>query len=248
LIEFPNLVVVLVEPESPGNVGFTARTLANFGVRELRIVGPDPREDYQAQIFSVHAHEILNSAGIFKDLKSAIEDTDVAWAATARSGGNHSVTRALVPLRELPNPTLLDGRTALVFGRESSGLTNEEIGLCDLSFTIPTSDEYPSMNLSHAVTVVLYHLFSNYRSKKPQERSKARPATRKERDQVLIFLDEVIDHLDLKDYKKPIAKQIFRNLLGRAYLTGREVTTLTGVASKLNKLVKGNGKSDNQTP
>lgn len=238
MAELPNIIVVLVEPESPGNVGFTARVLANFGVKELRIVGPDPREDYQAHIFSVHAHDILDSAGIFKDLESAIDDTDVAWATTARSGGNHSVTRALVPLHELPDPTSLDGRIALVFGRESSGLTNEEIGLCDLSFTIPTSEEYPSMNLSHAVAVVLYHLFSNYGLKTPGKRSNAKPATRKERDLVLVFLDEMIDNLDLKDYRRPIAKQIFRNLLGRAYLTGREVATLTGVASKLNKLAK----------
>lgn len=238
MVEFPNLVVVLVEPESPGNVGFVARTLANFGVRELRIVGPDPREDYQAQIFSVHAHHILDSAGIYGELESAIKDTDVAWAATARSGGNHSVTRALMPLHELPDPTSLDGRIALVFGRESSGLTNEEIGLCDISFTIPTAEEYPSMNLSHAVTVVLYHFFSKYATEKPRKLSKARPATRKERDQVLLFLDDMIDHLDLKDFRKPIAKQIFRNLLGRAYLTGREVATLTGVVSKLNRLVK----------
>jgi tRNA/rRNA methyltransferase len=244
LAEFPNLIVILVEPETPGNVGFTARALANFGVEELRIVGPDPREDYQAQIFSVHAHHILDSAGIFENLESAIEDTDVAWAATARSGGNHSVTRALVPLHELPDPTSLDGRISLVFGRESSGLTNEEIGLCDLSFTIPTSEDYPSMNLSHAVAVVLYHLFSTFGIETPRERSKARPATRKERDQVLVFLDEVIDHLDVKDYRRPIAKQIFRNLLGRAYLTGREVSTLTGIASKLNKLVKDHDNSE----
>jgi tRNA/rRNA methyltransferase len=236
---FPNLVVILVEPESPGNVGFVARALANFGVRDLRIVGPDPREDYQAQIFSVHAQDILNSACIFGSLDSALEGTDVAWAATARSGGNLSVTRALVPLDKLPNPTSLKGKVALVFGRESSGLTNEEIERCDLSFTIHTSEEYPSMNLSHAVTVVLYHLFSAYSQEKPRDRSKARAATREEREQILVFLDEVVDHLDMKDFRKPITKQILRNLLGRSYMTGREATTLTGFARKLNDLVKG---------
>jgi tRNA/rRNA methyltransferase len=244
LLVFPNLAIVLVEPESPGNVGFTARAMANFGVRNLRIVGPDPREDYQAQIFSVHAQDILDSAGIFETLESAIEDMNVAWAATARSGGNRSVTRALVPLQELPNPTLLDGSVALVFGRESSGLTNEEIALCDLCFTIRTSEEYPSMNLSHAIAVVLHHLFSTYASETPREYAKARAATRAERNQALIFLDEVIDHLDIKDYRKPIAKQVFRNLLGRAYMTGREVSTLTGIASKLNRLVKGADSTD----
>jgi tRNA C32,U32 (ribose-2'-O)-methylase TrmJ len=54
----------------------------------------------------------------------------------------------------------------------------------------------------------------------------------------MVFLDEVIDSLNLKDYRKPIAKQVFRNLLGRSYMTGREVTTMTGVARKLNDLVK----------
>jgi tRNA/rRNA methyltransferase len=244
LLVFPSLAVVLVEPESPGNVGFTARVMDNFGVRDLRIVGPDPREDYQAQIFSVHAQDILDSAGIFETLESAIEDTNTAWAATARSGGNRSVTRALVPLQELPNPTLLDGRVALVFGRESSGLTNEEIALCDLCFTIRTSEEYQSMNLSHAIAVVLHHLFSTYAPETPREHSKARAATRAERNQVLVFLDEVIDHLDIKDFRKPIAKQVFHNLLGRAYMTGREVSTLTGIASKLNKLVKGSDGAD----
>ena len=56
--------------------------------------------------------------------------------------------------------------------------------------------------------------------------------------EVMVFMDDVIEALSLKDYRKPIAKQVFRNLLGRAYMTGREVTTMTGVARKLNELVK----------
>ncbi|MFX1579177.1 MAG: TrmH family RNA methyltransferase, partial [Promethearchaeota archaeon] len=104
MAEFPNLVVVLVGPENPGNVGFVTRALANFGVSELRIVGEDCRQDQFAQMFSVHAHEILNNAGVYDDLGAALSDIDLAWAATARAGRNHSVTRALVPLAELPDP------------------------------------------------------------------------------------------------------------------------------------------------
>ena len=237
-MELPNIVVVLVEPEEPGNVGFVSRVLANFGVQELRIVGWDPREDMTAQIFSVRAHAILDSAGIFDDLPSALEDIEAAWATTAREGKNHSVTRALVPLEELPNPISLEGKVALVFGRESTGLTNEELSLCELGFTISTSEGYPSLNLSHAVAIVLHHLFSNFALEEPRALTVARAATRKERDQVMVFLEDVIDALNLKDYRKPIAKQVFRNLLGRAYMTGREVTTMTGVARKLNDLVK----------
>jgi tRNA/rRNA methyltransferase len=244
LQEFSNVVAILVEPESPGNVGFVSRVLANFGVNKLRIVGCDPREDAQAQIFSVHAVDILKSAEIYKDLKSALEDVDAAWAATARAGGNHSVTRALVPLDELPDPTTLNGSVALVFGRESSGLTNEEIGLCDFAFTIPTSDEYPSLNLSHAVAIVLYHLFSKYELMKSSEQITTRAATRKEREQVLIFFDEMIDNLYLQEYRKPIAKQVMRNLLGRAYMTGREITTLTGIIRRMSELIKESTNED----
>jgi TrmH family RNA methyltransferase len=237
LFGLPNLVVVLVDPETPGNVGFTARVLANFGVQELRIVGTDPCEDEEARIYSVHAIDILESAEIFTSLENAIHDLDVAWAATARSGRNYSVTRAVVPLPQLPDPTALDGRVGLVFGRESSGLTNEEILLCDLAFLIPTSKAYPSMNLSHAVAVTLYDLYLKYGEKEPPRVTDAKPATRKEREQVYVFFDEIVDTLPLKDYKKPITKQVFRNLLGRSYLTGREVSTLTGLMRKTRDMI-----------
>jgi TrmH family RNA methyltransferase len=235
--ELENLVVILVEPKSPGNVGFASRVLSNFGVKKLRIVGEDPRNDSEAKIFSVHAIDLLETAEIFPDLESAVNDMHASWAATARAGRNHSVTRALVPLEELPNPLGMDGDVALVFGREDIGLTNEEIALCDLAFTIPVSPSYPSMNLSHAIAVTLYELYSKYAPERPREPTEARPATREEREMVHHFLDQVIDELEIKDYRKPIAKQVFRNLLGRAYMTGREVTTLTGIARKLQEQI-----------
>ncbi|MFW9833517.1 MAG: RNA methyltransferase [Candidatus Thorarchaeota archaeon] len=237
MAEFPNLVVVLVGPENPGNVGFVTRALANFGVSELRIVGEDCRQDQFAQMFSVHAHEILDNAGVYDDLGSALSDIDLAWAATARAGRNHSVTRAVVPLAELPDPNALEGRIALVFGRESTGLFNDEMELCDIAFTIPASKDYPSLNLSHAVSVVLYHLFSKYAPEEPRQPSEARAATYQEREQVYKFFDDVVDQLSLKEHRIPIAKQVFRNLLGRAYMTGREVATLTGVVRRINELV-----------
>ncbi|MFW9786830.1 MAG: RNA methyltransferase [Candidatus Thorarchaeota archaeon] len=237
MVEFPNVVVVLVGPENPGNVGFVTRALANFGIQDLRIVGEDCRQDQFAQMFSVHAHKILDNAGIFDDLGSALSDIDLAWAATARAGRNHSVTRALVPLAELPDPNALEGRIALVFGRESTGLFNDEMELCDLAFTIPASKQYPSLNLSHAVSIVLYQLFSKYAPEEPREPSEARAATFQEREQVYKFFDEVVDQLNLKEHRVPIAKQVFRNLLGRAYMTGREVATLTGVVRRISELV-----------
>ena len=245
MTEFPNLSVVLVEPESPGNVGFVARIMANFGVSDLRIVNADPRFDDQAQMFAVRAKDILESAVICPDLKAALEDTDISWAATARHGGNLSVTRATLSLEELPDPLSRDGRIALVFGRESAGLTNEEVLQCDLAFTIPSTKEYPSLNLSHAVAVTLYDLYRKFAPKIVEEQpgvegpSVARAATRAEREQASVFFDDIVDQINLKEFRRPIAKQVFRNLLGRAYVTGREVTTLTGVLRRMKEKVEG---------
>jgi tRNA/rRNA methyltransferase len=232
-----NLVVVLVEPENPGNVGFVARVLANFGASDLRLVGTDFRKESQAQIFSVHAAPILETASVYETLEEALSDLEATWAATARAGKNHSVTRALVPLEELPDPCSRKGRVGLVFGRESSGLTNEEVSLCDLAFSIPTFPEYPSMNLSHAVAVVLFHLCSTYLVTDEKESAEARAATRAERERACMHFDRIVDHLEKREHKNPIVKQVFRNLLGRSYMTGREVTTLIGIVKKIDKLL-----------
>ncbi|MFW9909088.1 MAG: RNA methyltransferase [Candidatus Thorarchaeota archaeon] len=235
---FPEMVVVLVGPENPGNVGFTVRVMANFGVTKLRIVGDDFRKNQYAQIMAVHALDILENAEIHPSLDSALEDIEAAWAATARRGSNHNVTRAVIPLVELPDPKTLPARVALVFGRESTGLVNEELALCDIAFYIPTSRDYPSMNLSHAVAVTLYELYRKYAKTPPPRPTEIKPATKEERELVAKFFDELIELTSIKDFKKPIAKQVFRNLMNRAFMTGREIATLTGTIRKITELIE----------
>jgi tRNA C32,U32 (ribose-2'-O)-methylase TrmJ len=94
------------------------------------------------------------------------------------------------------------------------------------------------------VSITLYHLFTRYVPDEPRELSEARAATWKEREQVYRFFDEVVDQLELKEFRIPIAKQVFRNLLGRAYMTGREVSTLTGVVRRINELVYDRNKTE----
>lgn len=248
MTEMSNIIVVLVDPQTPGNVGFVARTLANFGVSRLRIVGADLRYNDDAQRFAMHAVDILESAEVFPTLEDSIRDVHASWAATARIGGDHSVTRALLPLTMLPNPDTLDGQVALVFGRETNGLTNDEVSLCDLAFTIPVSRRYPSINLSHAVSIVLYDLFTRFGTDSSGAVSPSKPATRKERDQACIFFDEVVDVLGLPEHRIPIAKRVFRNLLGRAYMTGREITTLTGTVRVIRDRLLGANDENQSTP
>ncbi|MEM2142624.1 MAG: RNA methyltransferase [Candidatus Thorarchaeota archaeon] len=231
------LIVVLVEPETPGNVGFVARAMANFGVKRLRIVGRDLRNNDEAQKFAMHAGEILDRAEVFSGLDSALEGVPASWATTARTGGTHSVVRAPVPMDRIPDMGTVSGDIAIVFGREGSGLTNEELALCDLAFRIPVSPEYPSMNLSHAVSVVLYDLYRRYGICGNMQVPRARPATRSEKDQASMFFSDVIDRIPIPAHRKPIAKRVFKNIIGRAYVTGREITTMTGVIREIRDLL-----------
>ncbi len=235
---FPDIVVVLVEPETPGNVGFAARAMANFGVTRMRIVGEDVRENQYANVYAVHAASILENAEIYDTLEAALYDVEAAWGATARKGSNHSVTRVTVPLDQMPDPTSLPATVALVFGRESNGLSNEELALCDIVFTIPTSKRYESMNLSHAIAVTLYEFYKKYATKPERWPTDIRPATREEREQAAVFFDDLIDKTTIKEFRVPIAKQVFRNLLNRAFMTGRELATMTGTIRKIGKLIK----------
>ena len=115
---------------------------------------------------------------------------------------------------------------SLVFGREDAGLSNEELEICDIVVNIPTSPEYPSMNLSHAVAVVLYELSDI----KGGERYLADHS-----DVELLYehIDEVLDDIEYKEHKENKTKLMLQRILGRAELTGREVQTLRGVLRRI---------------
>ena len=163
---FSNLKVILVEPNGPLNVGSVARLCSNFEVDELRIVSP------KCDIFSLDAkkmalkgHKFLENCKIFDDLEKAILDCDLVLATCGRI--DVSKDSSFESSEEIFNWTISFKKInnlAIIFGREDSGLTNNELLLANKTFNIPTSKNNPSLNLSHAVSIVLYEL--NKSSKK----------------------------------------------------------------------------------
>jgi tRNA/rRNA methyltransferase len=118
------------------------------------------------------------------------------------------------------------GVISLVFGREDRGLANEELEMCDIIVNIPTSPDYPSMNLSHAVSVVLYEL---------SDISGGTTYFADHFDIELLYehIDEVLEDIEYKEHKEDKTKLMLRRILGRAELTGREVQTLRGVLRRI---------------
>lgn len=145
------MIVVLVEPENPRNIGFVARAMRVSGLSELRLVNPAGDFD-EAYITGKAGKDILDAAGRYSTLDEAIADASTAVAFTRRG---FSEVVGDVALAELSQK--IDSKTALVFGRESQGLSREEVVRCSLCCHIPT-DTTVSYNLGQAVAISLYEL------------------------------------------------------------------------------------------
>lgn len=155
-----NVSIVLVEPQSPGNVGMVCRAMKNMGLAELRIVKGCPLDHPEAYKFAVSAKDLLEAARVFTSLEDALADTELSVATTRRHGKYRQEIYSPGEIVEKIAENLAGNRAALVFGREDSGLTTDELSLCRWHATIPTSAEYGSMNLAQAVLIFCHELFT----------------------------------------------------------------------------------------
>lgn len=151
-----NIRIVLVEPAGSGNIGSVARIMKNMGLHHLTLVNPqcDPLGQ-EAQWMAVHAKDILESAQQTTTLPEALVGCQRAIATTARSQ-RHLAIQPHPPRTALP--WLLDSPSALIFGPEDRGLSNQELNFAQRFLCIPTSEEYRALNLAQAVAVCAYEL------------------------------------------------------------------------------------------
>ena len=156
-----NIIIVLCRPEESRNVGAVCRAMANCSLSNLRIVGK--REDFddtRVRILAIHSAPIWEKALFFDSIKDATSDCSIAAGTTRRRGKKRG--KLLLPEEFTDEASMITesgGKAAIVFGNERTGLTDEELEQCNLAVTIPTSESFASMNLSHAVQVMGYHVF-----------------------------------------------------------------------------------------
>ena len=165
--------VTLVGPKGPVNVGHVARLVKNFGVEKLYLV--EPKVDLSvAAIYASHAADVLDGA-IVASLGRVREDNELLVATTAvRASKGSNVVRRTVALERLHSILASAKRSSIVFGRDSTGLTNKEIELCDLTTTIDASPSYRSLNLGHAAAIALYVASRGGRGRKRSQGRRAR--------------------------------------------------------------------------
>ena len=229
-----NLSVILVEPSKTQNVGSIARVMMNFGFHNLILINPKVNlADPEVEIVARKAILIINQAKIVMGgLESLRDEFDLLIGTTARVGSDYNLNRiALSPEKVFQNQ-IYHNKIGLVFGREQHGLFNEEITLCDILLNISADKDYPVLNLSHALTIVLYELkktLENQNIQDPSKHPKHRIATFKEREKLESYFNLLIKEINYHPEKQHVATMAFSNILSRGYITGREVTTLMGV-------------------
>lgn len=219
----PDIDIVLVAPLYEGNVGFAARVMKNFGFTRLVLVDPCPLGD-EAKARASHAQDILANAEICT-IEDVFARSNLVIATTGAVSKSvcHSMRMPFYSPKELRERVKdAGGRISILFGRENWGLNNEEVKRSDMICTIPTSEEYPILNLSHAVGVVCYELANlplpGYFLCPPQEM-----------EYLYRHIDRYLDTIHHPDFKRENTMILIRRILGRANLTIREASTLHGL-------------------
>lgn len=220
--------VVLVEPLYEGNVGSTARAMKNFGMNDLALVNPCELGG-QAMAFAMHAQDIMKNASVHSTIQDAVRDSNLIIAATGNPGirvEEHVRTPAYTPAEIKAMLEGKRGTISLLFGREDKGLSNDELTLCDIIMSIPTSFDYPSMNLSHSVAVVLYELCDI-------KAGTIDLAHHFDLNLMYGHLRELLDDIDYPAHKKEKTMLMLQRILGRTRLTSREVQTIRGLIRRI---------------
>lgn len=232
-----NISVVFVEPESPGNIGFLARGMKNFGMCKLILINPCTLEN-EAYYQASHARDVVSNCQVFDSLEEYLTQNKIDFlvGTTGTPGGSYNLARIPIKPVELGESlNQVNGKIALLFGREGNGLSNKELALCDIAVSIPTDENYPIMNISHAATIIFYEIFKN---RNQFNLEGIEEASSIEKEYLIKDMGEIISKLNLPPHKQKTALKSFKNILGRAFITGREAHTLKGVLRRINNKLK----------
>ena len=237
---FDKVNIVLVETTHPGNIGATARAMKTMAQKNLRLVNPLHFPSAEASARAAGADDILAKSQRFPSLEEAVKDCDLVIGTSARIRG---IPWPMLVPRECATK-IVNGNyssVAIVFGRESSGLSNEELQLCNIVLKIPTNPEYKSLNLASAVQIVCYEIYMLISSIDNRESKKGDlPYINQEKmEQFYTHLEECLIQIGFYDTNNPgKLMHRFRRLFNRTQLYESEWKILRGFITKIQEKEK----------
>ena len=228
-----NIRIVLVNPLYGGNVGAICRAMANMGLSDLTLVAPAKLDMDEARMMAVAADDILSRRRVTATLEEAVGDCSMVMGTTVRAG----LYRAHVRSPREWAPRILEvaatGKVALVFGRENSGLTNEELAIATNLIQIPSSPDYPSLNLAQSVMVCAYELFvASGTFVAPEEMSPECDVATREH-MFGMWRQMLLDIGFMEEHKADHMMLGLRRIFGRSPLTRDDVRIMMGIARQV---------------
>lgn len=234
-----NIRIVMINTSHPGNIGAAARVMKNMGLTRLYLVDPKRFPDPEATAMASGADDLLSQAIVSQTLEQALEGCHLVMGSTARE---RKIQHEFVDAREAAQQAYGESATqqvALVFGRERTGMTNEEIGLCHKLINIPTNTQYSSLNVASAIQIVSYELMMascNTPSNKPENTQPAEYASSDAMERFYQQLQQTLIDIDfLNPEQSPQLMPKLRHLYNRSRLRQEEVNILRGILTQTGK-------------
>ncbi|MDA4111264.1 MAG: hypothetical protein OK439_01900 [Thaumarchaeota archaeon] len=250
-----HFAVAVVEPEFGLNVGYLARTMANFGLSKLFVVSQQPMDSEnisRARLFAAHGRWLIDKIEYLDSFERLRRKYKLLIGTTAIEATRKSnLTRRTIAVDACAAklaPRLNGGKVSccFVFGRDSTGLTNDELKLCDYCLTIKTGSEYNTLNVSHAAAIFFYEFSKNlskvdsildHRPKRNQE-GLIQTSTRNQRDRAIRLFERLGEDAEFKQYKRALLRETLKRMFGRGDPTLRELYLLMGLASKASSKIR----------
>lgn len=229
---FEHFSFILSHPSHPGNIGACARAMKTMGFSKLVLINPKEYPHHVATAMASGAHDVLQNARVVSSLEQALEGCQYTIAASAR---HRSLDWPNLPAREMVKKVVEKLSSELMtvgilFGTESSGLSNEELRACDYHVHIPSNDAYGSLNLAQAVQVLTYELRMQLIEHQPASVVQSARADKSEMEGLYQHLEQTLNKLGILNPKQP--RQLMgrlRRLFNRAELDVTEINILRGI-------------------
>ncbi len=227
--------LVLVDTRTPANIGAVARSMMNMGLKRLILVNPPDDREGAARRLAAGAESILDSASVYSSLQNAVAGHSLVIGVSRHRGRLRKNVHTPREMAAFAAPLRETNRIAVVFGNEVNGLEKQHLALCQEFVAIPSSADFPSLNLSHAVVVIAYELFIAGYSRAPILAREL--AAGRERENFYEHLQSTLQTIGFLDRDNP-ERMMFslRQLFGRSRPDERDLNILRGILSAIDRM------------
>jgi TrmH family RNA methyltransferase len=231
------LSVTIVGAEYPVNLGYTARLMKNFGLKRLYLVSPNC-DMRAASVYASHGADILKNSEVVT-LAKVRKTHDLLLATTAiraRRGAN--VSRTAVKPEEAVAQVVAAESASMVFGRDTTGLTNEELAICDLVTSVETRTDYRTLNVSHAAAILLYLTSRAWGAKKAQRTREPSGASKERREAFSRYAYDLAVASGMQSHRAERMVQVARRVALKSEVSSKELGLLVSLMRKAELALK----------